>query len=125
MISESECENRSRFVQEILLRIKMDDGKFLFGSASFSHYENGYVGFYRAQFRGIAIQDQKTSTWRMDSTKYQTLKDTLQVTVSKNDRSIKFGPKGHIIISLRYRGLGIGTYLISKVIDWCKINYPE
>jgi hypothetical protein len=123
MISESECKKRSKFVQEILLRVKMDDGKFLFGSVLFSHYENDYVEFYRTQFRGIAIQDQKTSAWRMDSTQYQTLNDTIQVTVSKNNRSIKFGPLGHIIISSK--GLGIGTYLISKVIDWCKINYPD
>ena len=125
MIGESECENKSRFIQELLLRIKMDDEKFLFGSVSFSHYQNNYFEFYRAQFRGIAIQDQKSSVWRMDSTKYQTLNNTIQVIVSKKDRSIKFGPTGHIIISSRYQGLGIGTYLISKVIEWCKNNYPE
>src|SRR5690606_43282 len=101
MIGESECENKSKFIQELILRIKMDDEKFLFGSVSFSHYQNNYFEFYRAQFRGIAIQDQKSSVWRMDSTKYQTLNNTIQVIVSKSGAVQKIKLRAYLKSQLR------------------------
>lgn len=47
----------------------------------------------------------------------------MQIRVDFTNRVAKFGPKGNIVV--RDLGLGIGSYLMAKVIAWAKEHYPD
>lgn len=57
---------------------------------------------------------------------FQHLTNTFQIVVNKTKQKIKFGPEGNIIVSNKaHQGLGIGSYCMSKLIEYMHIKYPN
>lgn len=57
---------------------------------------------------------------------FQHLTNTFQIVVDKTKQRIKFGPEGNIIVSNKdHQGLGIGSYCMSKLIEYIHKMYPN
>ena len=62
----------------------------------------------------------------VDKPEFVYLYNTFQVVVNKRQKRIKFGPSGNILISSEeLRGLGIGSYCMSKLVGFLQLKYPD
>lgn len=92
------------------------------GVVQFSRAEIDGFDFFRAQYRTLA-QFQGEHLWPVQRNRIGGLSDAVQISVDVRHRVAKFGPKGNII--MRDKGLGIGSYLMAKTIQWAKTHYPD
>ncbi len=52
--------------------------------------------------------------------------DTFQLCVNHNEKVVRFGPSGNLLITEKdLRGIGIGTYAWRILINWAKRKFPD
>ncbi|MBW8308362.1 MAG: hypothetical protein K0M45_01760 [Candidatus Paracaedibacteraceae bacterium] len=123
LVNEIRYENSAHITEEIFIRVWESDETALYGAIRFTHAKDEFGEFFRVQFRPIATQFLAFTYPVRIREKYEHLRNSLQITVCNRTKTAKFGPKGNI--TANPHGLGIGTYLLSKVIEWAQKSYPD
>jgi len=135
MIGEAQFEQYLKPIGEKGLRVRISENETLIGMVCFSRgisvNELRDIDIFRAQFFEIGKEVTKgeKSYFYHNPSEYfigynaKVIVNIVQATVCKKTKKVHFGPKESIMVSPQ--GLGIGTYLISRVIEWLKENYPS
>ncbi|HET6844945.1 MAG TPA: hypothetical protein VFK06_25160 [Candidatus Angelobacter sp.] len=57
--------------------------------------------------------------------RFRSWNNSIEITVDREERTAKFGPRGNIKLDGELRSLGIGSYLMAQVILWAQQRYPD
>ncbi|MDF0604742.1 hypothetical protein HZU77_003615 [Neisseriaceae bacterium TC5R-5] len=82
--------------------------------------------FFRIQFRGYSRQEGEK--WRLfegDDGHYHNVYNCAWVRVDKPSRTVTFGPKAGINLSLGFLGSDLETFLLANMIAWVKGSYAD
>jgi hypothetical protein len=123
-LDEIHMEKLAKPISEHLVRVnEKESDAWILGSVLISHANDEQYDFFRTQFKKIARCTNGVFHFYPNADQFNTVADCVEITVSPKSGVAKFGPKGNI--KMRNRGLGIGPYLMAKVILWAKENYPS
>lgn len=95
--------------QELVYEIQEHENRF------------GQYRFYRAEARLLWREYQFGVT--ADLRQFHRFENAIQVVVDTEESTAMFGPTSQI--SMSERGIGLGSALMSKVIQWLKTEYPD
>ncbi|MGE5515175.1 MAG: hypothetical protein ACM31D_05085 [Bacteroidota bacterium] len=133
MLSEEDIYKRVKPCFRTLVAARIDKHRFVTFEIRQTEYLDSNQAFFRMEARPLYETwrlPMEPDRWRVDLARYgngvyefRELQDAVQILVDLKHRTAKFGPKGHI--RMRIRGVGLGSYLMSRGIEWLAERYPE
>lgn len=128
---ETHYEDRSITVSMYPIRLLgSSNSSWTMGEVKVSHFleinpiKNSAVEFYRVQYREVGrFLGGKWFPSESDECRFNSVRDSIQITVDVSRGVAKLGPKGNIV--MRSQGKGLGRYLLATVTAWAKERYPN
>lgn len=111
--NEAQFEKAAQVVGLEVVELEKDGRRLIFEiEAKHLSWDEG--AFFKVEARQLG---------KFPRTRYGGLDNVIQVTVHKTLGVARFGPKGNIGMTLP--GIGLGSYLMSRAIEWLQAHFPE
>lgn len=104
-----------------LIRLQRGGSTLVFEFREQTHWDR-HVVFHRADARLLWVESGSDLNAPRTSG-FVPAKNAVQVLVDTQSQSATFGPRGNILMT--ERGCGLGTVLMSAVVDWLMKHYPD